>query len=60
MLRNVFLVDVFLRDAFEVPLARSSFSSHLFGTCLGCLLDAVRECSKDAFVMFFLVFRPQM
>ena len=35
--RDVFLVNNFLRDEFEGPLARTSFS----GRCLGCLLDAV-------------------
>ena len=41
-LGDVFFVDVFLRDTFEVPLARTTFSgSSFFGTCFGCLLDAV-------------------
>ena len=53
---DIFLMESFLRDTFEVPLAGTSFSGPFFGMCLGCLLDAVCECSRDA----FLIFRPQM
>ena len=55
-------MDVFLKHAFlggvfpRTSFSGISFSEPFLGMCLGCLLDAVCECSRDA----FLVFRPQM
>ena len=40
-LGKVFLVDVLLRDEFEVPLEDIFLRVIFFGTCLGCLLDPV-------------------